>query len=138
MTLGISEILDKASKLKKKTDKIEFLRKHANPSLITVLQFALKPDVKILLPEGDAPYKPAALADENYGMLYSEVRRLYLFCENGNPNLKPAKRESLFISLLESIHPKDAELLVAAKDKKLPYKGLTKALIEEAYPGVFN
>jgi hypothetical protein len=29
-------------------------------------------------------------------------------------------------------------LLVAAKDKKLPYKGLTKKDLEEAFPGIFD
>jgi hypothetical protein len=38
--------------------------------------------------------------------------------------------------VLESIHPKEAKVLIAVKDKKLPYKGLTKKLVEEAFPGL--
>jgi hypothetical protein len=136
-TQGISEILEKASKMKTKNDKINYLRENDSVQLRTVLCFALHPSVKIALPDGPAPYKPSDMADDNFGMLYSEARRLYLFCEGGT-DLKPAKREYLFIQMLEGIHPKDAQLLVAAKDKKLPYKGLTKAIIEEAYPGIFE
>jgi hypothetical protein len=135
---GISEILEKASKIKNKSEKIKFLQQNNSPALKLVLQFALHPRVKILLPEGPAPYKPSTLADENHGMLYGETRRLYLFCEGGNPGLSQNKRDNLFIRMLESIHPNDAKLLVAAKDKKLPYKGLTKKDLEEAFPGIFD
>lgn len=137
MTLSISEILKHASKLKKKEEKITYLRNNYSTPLMQVIQFALHPDVKVLLPEGPAPYKKSQLGDESHGMLLSEARKLYLFVENGNPSLNQKKRETLFINMLESIHPDDAELLVAAKDKKLPYKGLTKDLFEEAYPGIF-
>jgi hypothetical protein len=39
----------------------------------------------------------------------------------------------LFINMLESLHPKDAELIIAAKDKKLP-KGITKKVVNLAFP----
>lgn len=135
--LGISEILEKASKFKKKEEKINFLREHDSVALRTLLCFALHPGVQIDLPEGPAPYKASDLSDENYGMMYSQARQLYLFCKGGNDNLSKAKREHLFIQMLEAIHPKDAELLVKAKDKTIPYKTLTKQLFEEAYPGIF-
>jgi hypothetical protein len=71
-------------------------------------------------------------------MLYSETRRLYIFIEGGNPNIPRVKREALFIAMLESLAPADAKLICAAKDKKLPYKGLTVKLINEAFPGLIN
>jgi hypothetical protein len=40
----------------------------------------------------------------------------------------------LFIGLLESLHPKDANLLIAVKDKKV--EGLNAATINEAFPGL--
>jgi hypothetical protein len=38
--------------------------------------------------------------------------------------------------MLEVIHPRDAELVVAVKDKKLTgkYRGLTKKLVQETFP----
>jgi hypothetical protein len=59
-----------------------------------------------------------------------------LFIEGGNPNLTPLKRESLFIGLIESIDPEDAKVLLAAKDKKLPVKGITSTIVNEAFPGL--
>ena len=48
--------------------------------------------------------------------------------------MTPLKRETLFIGLLESIDPEDAKVLLAAKDKKL--KGITAAIVNEAFPGL--
>lgn len=138
MTMGISEILEKASKMKKKDEKINFLRENDSVALRTIVAFALHPNVKIQLPEGPVPYRPADLADENYGMLYGQVNKLYLYCEGGDERISQKKRELLFVQMMESIHPKDAELMAAAKDKKLPYKGLTKDVIEKAFPGLLD
>ena len=137
MKLAIYEILDKASKKRTKAEKVEYLRENYSQALGDVIQFALHPNVKILLPSGPAPYKPSELASENTGMLYSKSRDLYLFCEGGRDDLNQSRREALFIGFLESLHPKDAELIVAAKDKKMPYK-LTKEVFEEAFPGIFD
>jgi hypothetical protein len=134
MRLGIGEILKKVSESKTKEEKIEILRKNDSPAIRTVLKYALDPNIKWDLPEGAPPYKPCQFLDQ-HSMLYQEIRRLYLFLEGGNPNLKPIKREALFINLLESVDPLDALVLLAAKDKKLPYKNITINLINEAYPG---
>lgn len=135
MKLGISEILKKASEIKKKSDRIEFLRKNDSVPLRTVLKYAYDPMIKFLLPEGEPPFKKSD-SFESQGMLYSEARKLYLFIDGGNPNLTTAKRQSLFINLLESIDPEDAKLVVAVKDKTIPYKGITEKLVKEAFPGL--
>ena len=136
--LGISEILEKVSKLKKKEERIEELRKNGdNRAMLQILQYAYDPRVKWLLPEGKPPYKPTQFLDQESN-LYTETRRLYLFVEGGNPNLTPIKREMLFIGLLENVAPADAELLCAIKDKKLPYKTITKEIVNEAFPGLLE
>jgi hypothetical protein len=137
MRLGIAEILEQVSKQETKEAKIEMLRKHDSVPMRTILKSAFDPSIKWQLPKGDPPFKPCQFLDQE-NMLYSEVRRLYLFWEGGNPNLTTLKRESLFIGLLESLAPADAKLLCAAKDKKLPYKGITVKLVNEAYPGLIN
>jgi len=40
--------------------------------------------------------------------------------------------------MLESIHPEDAKLMLSVKDKKLPYKGITTKLVQEAFPERFK
>lgn len=135
MQLGVSEILMKVSKLKKENEKIDELRKHNCPALLTVLQGAFDDRIKWLLPEGAPPYSPNP-AVETHNVLHSEIRKMYLFVNGGNPNLNQLKRESLFIQLLEAVHHDDAKILVNIKDRKLPYKGITKELVNKAFPGL--
>jgi hypothetical protein len=137
MKLGMAEILEMVSKQTTKEGKIAMLRKHESVPLKMVLRAALDPTIKWALPEGEPPYKPCDYLDQE-NMLYSEARRLYIFIEGGNPNIPRVKREALFIAMLESLAPADAKLICAAKDKKLPYKGLTVKLINEAFPGLIN
>ena len=120
MKLMISEILENTSKLKTKEEQINYLRKNDNTPLRIIIQSALHPQVKFLLPEGAPPFTPCPTG-EAQGMLFSEARKMYLFVEGSNVNLNKTKRENLFITMLESVDPKDAELLIAMKDKKLPY-----------------
>lgn len=135
MKLSISEILENTTKLNTRQERIDYLRVNETPALTTILQFAFHPNVKSALPEGVPPYKPCEYLDQQARML-TEYRRLYLFCVGGNDSLKPLKRESLFIQLLESIDPKDAELLCAMKDKNIPYKEITYDLVFEAFPSI--
>lgn len=135
MKLGIGEILKNAAAKKTAQEKIEYLRANYNPTLGTILQGAYDDGVVWDLPPGTPPYKPNELVDQE-GQLYTSARRLYLFAVGGHDTLKALKREALFIELLETVSPLDAEVLIAMKDKKLPHKSLTKKLISEAFPGL--
>ena len=137
MKLGVAEILQKVSKLSRRSDKVNELRKNDNFAVRTILQGAFDSRIKWLLPEGTPPFKKNDLVDLE-GVLYAEVRKLYLFVEGGKNDLKPLKRETLFIELLESLAPADADLLCAVKDKKIPYKGITPQLVREAFPGLLG
>ena len=123
----------------KKADKIAILQKNSSAQLKQVLGMTYDPRVVWLLPEGEPPYKPMDKASDQESGLFSEVRKLYLFVKGDSPtqrNLKPLRREQLFINMLESIDPDDAKVLLAMKEGKLPYKGLTRALVAEAFPTI--
>ena len=133
---AVSTILKEASEIKGRKEKVKFLRSHhPNTLMKQLLQYVFDPNIKFALPPGEPPYKRCEALDQE-NMLYLEQRRLYLFLEGGNPNLNPLRRETLFIQLLESIEPADAELLIAVKDKKLPYKGITEKIVREAFPSL--
>jgi hypothetical protein len=134
MTLGLSEILDRASLQKTRKDRAAVLQQHSSKALQDLIQYALHPAITWNLPDGNPPYKPSAFHDSQ-GMLYKELRRLYLFVNDNGVRLKPTKLENIFIEILESIAPADAELLLLVKERKLP-KGLTPSVIEEAFPGL--
>lgn len=132
MRLSISEILEKTQEFKTRKEKVAWLKYNDSPALRMIIKYAWDENIKFLLPKGPAPYTPMP-TNEGQGMLYHEARKLYLFVEGGNPNLKQIRREQLFVQLLESIDPKDAELVINVKDKTLPYKGLDRKLIKEAF-----
>lgn len=136
MRKSLAWILEQVCKLPEE-EQIKALQQNDNSAIRTILKFCYAPEIKWILPPGAPPYTPCEFPNiEN--MLYSEARRLYLFVEGGNPNLTNLKRETMFIDLLQSVTPDDAKLLIAIKDKKLPYEGkLTKKTILKAYPGLF-
>jgi hypothetical protein len=47
--------------------------------------------------------------------------------------LTPVKRESIFLGLIEGIHPEDARLVISMINKEKP-QGITRPVIEEAFP----
>lgn len=133
MRKGIAEILEEASKNPDRQGKINHLKQNDHAAIRLLLRMAFDKNLVWDLPAGAPPYRPCEFLDQQ-GNLYQECKRIYLFHKGGNPNLKPAKRETLFIQMLESLDPKDAELVLAIKEKKLPYKGLTQKLVAEAFP----
>ena len=47
------------------------------------------------------------------------------------------RRESMFVQMLEGLHPKEAEIICLVKDKRLTDKyKLTKAHVSEAFPDI--
>lgn len=138
MKTTMYDILREISDLQTTPEKIAAMQSHRYSNAIRiVLQYAFEPNLKFLLPEGDPPYKPCEFVDVE-GRFIAELRKLYLFVEGGNNNLSPLRRETLFIQLIESIDPKDAKLMLSIKDKKLPFKGITKKIAQQAFPDIFS
>ena len=62
------------------------------------------------------------------------AKKLDLFIEGGRPVATQTKREMLFIEMLESVHPEDAKILLNMVQKSAPVKGITKAVVKQAFP----
>ena len=66
-----------------------------------------------------------------------EYKNLYHFVQGGNTSLSTIRRETMFIQMLEGLHPREAEILCLIKDKKLTTKyKLTYEVVKEAYPDI--
>ena len=122
----VTQMLDE---INAEPDKLALYKEDA--ALRIILTHAFVPEKKFILPEGEPPFKPAA---EPLGMtptnLFSELRRMYVFCR---ADLKPIKREGLFISFLEGIHPTEAKMMIAVKDQELHklYPKINRKLLEK-------
>ena len=136
MAISLPKILELVAKAKNKDEKKATLVRYDNGALREILKYAFHPNIKFLLPPGNPPYKSVVDETDNPTYLYGLVRKLYLFVEGGNPNLKPTRREHLFTELLESVHSLEADLLLQVKDKKIKCRGLTYSLVKETFPNL--
>lgn len=67
--------------------------------------------------------------------LYVEFRRMYIFLDSYN-KVSPKRKSGLLAQILESIDPADAEALIMVIKKDLSEYGLTKEIVNEAFPGL--
>jgi hypothetical protein len=88
-----------------------------NTTLKACFEFAYVPEKKWLLPEGNPPYKPAS---EPLGMTAANLLMTVRTWPNfSRSDIKPTKREELFINLLEGVHASEALLILAVKNGEL-------------------
>jgi hypothetical protein len=135
-TRTVSEVLAEVSKIRTRQGRIDSLRANDSPLLRDIIRLAYHPNYIWLLPRGIPPYTPNPIPFDAFGILTKEEERLRYFIFGMSPNqntMLQVKREKMFIDLLEMIHPEDARLLCAIKDKKINYPFLTYTLCQEAF-----
>ena len=134
----ISEILDLASKQRSAAKKVEVLQQYETEALKAVLIWNFDDTAISLVPEGDVPYeKNDVPVGTDHTSLRKEWKNLYHFVKGGNDQLSKTRRESMFIQMLEGLHPDEAEILVLVKDGQLNKKyKVTRDAVEEAYPDI--
>lgn len=134
MQKALAEIVEEIEKQKSRNKQTELLLKYSSRELKTVLGYGMDPDLKWLLPETDPPYVPLKDGSDQEGRFYTETQKLMYFVNSpeGN-NVRQARREQLFIQILESIDPRDAKLLLRMKNKKLKIK---MDAVKEAFPNL--
>ena len=134
----VHEILEEVQKTKTKADKIKILQKHDNNwGLKDYLLGSFSEKIKWNLPAGNPPYTPCE--EHNAPTHLAKKNKDFRFFVKGGPGdrLPAFKRESIFIGLIEAIHPKEALLVLSMINKEKP-KGITKKVVEEAYPGLLD
>ena len=134
----VSEVLDAAGKIIKRDDRIKFLQLNKSPGLTDILRIQYDASIVSVLPEGAPSYKQDdAPKGYEYTILNKAYTQFKYFFKGPVANdMKHLKREGLFLNLLESLNPEEAELLIAAKDKKMKCKGITKKLVMDAFPNL--
>lgn len=133
--LNLAEILRIVSEEGSKDKRVELMREllSRKPILKQVFYYTYSDEVEWDLPEGNPPFEKLDMPENwGYNRLPSELRKMKYFVK-GN-TLNNLKRENVFITLLESVSPEEAELLLMMKNRKLSYKGLTKKFIEDNFP----
>jgi len=161
------EVLDLVSRQRTKAKKIEALRKYEDISLKIIFIWNFDDTVISVLPPGEVPYHGYDAQNTYSGTLSTklnhevrtmhekgdfslgvsdkqghttirrEAKHFYHFIKGGNNAMNSIRRETMFINILEGLHPLEAEIVTLCKDKKLGevYK-VTKEIIAEAYPDI--
>ena len=162
----VFEVFQIVDKQRSKAKKVEALRKFEHISITTVLFWNFEDTVISDLPKGDVPYASTgeqgsfsgtlsekigdavskmseigsnSLGSQDQGQttIRKEYTKFYNFMKGGNPALSSLRRESMFINILQGLHPLEAEILCLVKDKRLGEKyKITKEIVSEAYPNI--
>ena len=138
-TLFIYEVFEKVGKASTKDQKIKILKDNETWALKDVLRGIFDERIEWLLPQGASPpYTPADPQSVPQNLLTQNKQFTYFVKGGKGTQLPSFKREQIFIRLLESIHPGDAELLIDMINRKAPAKTVTKKLVEEAFPNLIR
>ena len=163
----VFEIFDLITKERSKSRRVQALRKFEHPSLKALFIWNFDETVISALPPGDVPYasvgeqdaysgtvsgtvsdavkkmeelKSNSLGSQDQGQssIRREFKKFYNFIKGGNDGLSNLRRETIFINIVQGLHPREAEILCLVKDKKLEekYKAVTKEIISQAYPDI--
>ena len=160
------EVFDAASKQRTKAKKIEVLQRYAHDSIMALLIWNFDETAISVLPPGEVPYgnnkedsmvtgtlsdkindavgKMSEMGttslgsqDQGQASIRKEYTKFYNFLKGGNNGLSSLRRETMFINILEGLHPLEAEILILVKDKKLTDKyKITKEVVGAAYPQI--
>ena len=161
------EILDLVSRQRSKAKKVEVLKKYEELCLKGILIWNYDESVVTLLPEGEVPYADpddqvtysgtlSTKIEESIRKIYEngsfslgagdsngrttirrEFKNFYQFVKGGNPGLNSIRRETMFINILQGLHPLEAEILCLVKDGNLEDKyKITKEIVSEAYSDI--
>ena len=161
------EVFDLVSRQRSKAKKIEVLKKYEHLSLKVVLIWNFDESVVSMLPEGEVPYAGfdekntysgtlskkldlevrkmhetgsfslGAADQQGHTTIRRESKHFYRFIRGGEDTMNQMRRETMFINILQGLHPLEAEIVTLCKDKKLGevYK-ITKEVVAEAYPDI--
>ena len=161
------EVFDLVSRQRSKAKKIEVLKKYEHLSLKVVLIWNFDESVVSMLPDGEVPYAGfdekntysgtltkkldlevrkmhetgsfslGAADQQGHTTIRRESKHFYRFIKGGEDSMNQMRRETMFINILQGLHPLEAEIITLCKDKKLGevYK-ITKEVVAEAYPDI--
>ena len=138
MALLVYEVIEKANKARSKEDKVKVLRDNESWALKDILRGTFESTLEWNLPGGEPPWTPCEPHNAPTNLLKEHKNFVYFVKGLRESNrLLAAKRESIFIGLIEGIDPNDARLVINMINKEKP-KGISRPVVEEAFPGLLK
>jgi hypothetical protein len=132
------EIFDEFELAKNKKERMEVIGKNLSQTMVNVLKLTYHPNFKWKIKELPDNYKVPTdmLPGITYDSLNAQLRRLYIFLEGNETaeQIDEKRRKELLIQILESIEPREAEIILGIFQKDLGVKGLDYKFVKEAFP----
>jgi hypothetical protein len=137
---NIYEIWDDFENAGNKKQRMEVIRDNLSQALCQVLELTFHPKYEWIIEEVPDNYSPVWENKNGFSrcQLSTELRKLYMF-QKGNPTaeaLTPKRRNELLILLLESLEPREAEVVMGIFKKDQGVPGLTYKFVKEAFPNM--
>lgn len=134
---NIYEVFDEFDNALTKKEKMRVIENNLSQTLVNVLLLTFHPEYEWKFKEFPEDYRiPDTLPGISVCQLSTELRKLYLFRE-GDPaseKLTDRKRLELLIQFLESLEPREAEVVIGIFKKDQGVDGLTYEFVKEAFP----
>jgi hypothetical protein len=136
----IYEIFDEFEAAKNKKERMAIIQNNLSATLVKILELTFHPNYKWKVKELPENYKVPSdmLPGITYDNMNSQLRRLYLFLEGNTTaeQLTEQRRNELLIQMLESIEPREAEVILGILQKDQNVKGLDYKFVKEAFPNL--
>jgi hypothetical protein len=133
----VYEVIQEALKKGKKAERVKVLKDNETWALKDCLRGMYDETVIWNLPPGEPPYQPNEGHNAPGNLLRENTKFKYLVPGGQGSKLPAVKREAIFIGMLETVHPEDAKLLINVINKT-KIKGITRPMINEAFPGLLK
>jgi len=137
---AIYEIFDEFEKCGNKKERMNVIGSNLSNTLVDIFKLTFHPGFKWKVKELPEKYRVPndVLPGITYDSLNAQLKRLYLFREGDATaeKLTEKRREELLIQMLESIEPRDAEIILGIFQKDLGVKGLDYKFVKEAFPNL--
>jgi hypothetical protein len=158
------EVFDLVVKQRSNAKKVEVLQEYKDPSMMAVFIWNYDPSLESAIPPGDVPFADAreinvigndttfsdsmnkqlksnemldSYGSNNRTTIRKEYNNFRNFIHGGNAELSKIRRETMFINLLQGLHPREAEIICFVKDKKLQEKyNISFDVVKEAFPEI--
>ena len=119
---------------------MDVIQKNLSTTLVKVLEMAYHPQIQWKVKELPHNYRlpTDTLPGITYDSLDSQLRRMYMF-NVGNETaekLTSKRQEELLSQILDSIEPREAEIILGIFQKDLGVKGLDYKFVKEAFPNM--
>jgi len=131
------QVFDEFEQAKNKKERMDIIEKNLSHMMTEVLKLTYHPNYQWIINDIPENYKipQDVLPGITHDTLNNQLRRIYIV-QKGNETaekLTPKRRNELMIQMLESLEPREAEIIAGILRKDQGVKGLDYKFVKEAF-----